>query len=101
VVTPRRSSPPSPIEVRRRWRLEASTEAAELLAGELMADAAVRANATGTPIELRMERRATGLLIAVQAGGTWIRWSVLRHPSRPPGSSPDLGDADGPGGARS
>jgi hypothetical protein len=64
--------------VRRRWRLEASTEAAELLAGELMADAAVRANATGTPIELRMELRATGLLIAVQAGGTWIRWSVLR-----------------------
>jgi anti-anti-sigma regulatory factor len=68
-------------EVSRRWGLETSAEAAQLLAGELMTDAAVRANAAGTPIELRMELRATGLLIAVQAGGTWSRWSVLRQPT--------------------
>lgn len=57
-------------EVCRRWGLDAPTEAAQLLAGELVADAAVHANATLHPIELRMELRATGLLVAVHGGGS-------------------------------
>jgi anti-anti-sigma regulatory factor len=104
-------------EVSRRWELDEATEAAQLLAGELVADAAVHENATFGPIELRMELRATGLFIAVhgggsdaasaqadadrapgsqsevvrrvahasgvraEAGGPWIRWCVLRHPT--------------------
>ena len=69
-------------EVCRRWGLDAPTEAAQLLAGELMADASVAEGAPLKPIELRMELRATGLLIAVHGGGTespWSRWRVLRH----------------------
>jgi anti-anti-sigma regulatory factor len=67
-------------EVCRRWRLDEPAEAAQLLASELVADAAVHNSATLHPIELRMELRATGLLIAVHdegADGTWARWCLL------------------------
>lgn len=67
-------------EVSRRWGLDEATEAAQGIAGELMADAAVRESATLRPVELRLELRATGLLIAVQEG-SWVRWRVLRHPT--------------------
>jgi anti-anti-sigma regulatory factor len=55
-------------EVYRQWQLDEPSEAAQLAAGDLVADAVIHTSATVRPIELRMELRATGLLIAVQGG---------------------------------
>lgn len=57
-------------EVFRQWELDEPSQAAQMVAGDLVADAVVRANAAAVQaIELRMELRATGLLLAVEGGG--------------------------------
>jgi anti-anti-sigma factor len=55
-------------DVCQRWQLDALTETAQPLAGELVTDA-VLAEPNGVDlIELRLELRAAGLLVAVQSG---------------------------------
>jgi anti-anti-sigma factor len=57
-------------EVCQRWQLEELTETAQSLAGELVTDA-VFVESTGVGLlELRLELRAAGLLLAVQSGAS-------------------------------
>jgi anti-anti-sigma factor len=67
----------------RRWQLDGSTETAQLLAAELVTDAVLHERATHKPIELRMELRATGLLIAVRSGESPLALSEVDHDSDP------------------
>jgi anti-anti-sigma factor len=70
-------------EVCRRWHLEASIETAQLLAAELVTDAVLQERATYTPIELRMELRATGLLLAVHSGKSPLALSEVDQEGDP------------------
>jgi anti-anti-sigma factor len=56
-------------EVCQRWRLEELTQTARSLAGELVTDAVLNQRNSVELIELRLELRASGLLLAVQSGG--------------------------------
>jgi anti-anti-sigma factor len=57
-------------EVCQRWQVEELTETAQSLAGELVTDA-VFVESTGVELlELRLELRAAGLLLAVQSGAS-------------------------------
>jgi anti-anti-sigma factor len=67
----------------RRWQLEASTETAQLLAAELVTDAVLHERAAYKPIELRMELRATGLLISVRSGESPLALSEVDHDRDP------------------
>jgi anti-anti-sigma factor len=70
-------------EVCRRWQLEASTETVQLLAAELVTDAVLHERDTYRPIELRVELRATGLLIAVRSGESPLALSEVGPDSDP------------------
>jgi anti-anti-sigma factor len=56
-------------DVSSRWELSQPTETAQVLASELVADAVVNEPGNVQPIELRLELRAAGMLIAVQSSG--------------------------------
>lgn len=70
-------------EVCQRWQLEELTETARLLAGELVTDAVLYKPAGDDPIDLRVELRATGLLIAVQSGGASLAAMQAHHDGEP------------------
>lgn len=70
-------------EVCRRWQLETSTDTAQLLAAELVTDAVLHERVTYKPMELRMELRGTGLLIAVRSGESPLALSETYHESDP------------------
>jgi hypothetical protein len=55
-------------DVCQRWQLDALTETAQPLAGELVTDAVLYEPNGVELIELRVELRAVGLLVAVQSG---------------------------------
>lgn len=60
-------------EVCRRWRLDEPAEEVQLLAGALVADAVVHRRSSLAPVELRLELRATGLLVGVHAREAGLR----------------------------
>jgi anti-anti-sigma factor len=55
-------------EVCQRWQLGELTKTAQSLAGELVSDAVLADSASIEFVELRLEQRATRLLLAVQSG---------------------------------
>jgi anti-anti-sigma factor len=70
-------------EVCQRWQLDELTEAARLLAGELVTDAVFHPRGNVELIELRVELRATGLLLAVQSGGASLAAMQADHDGEP------------------
>jgi anti-anti-sigma factor len=76
-------------EVCQRWQLEELTETAQSLAGEVVSDA-VLSDGTGIEfVELRMELRAAGLLLAVQSGAPSRAVTDADHDGDP-GSGPEV-----------
>jgi anti-anti-sigma factor len=56
-------------EVSHNWQLDELTDTAQTLAGEMVTDAVLDEGNNIEPIELRVQLRATGLLLAVQSRG--------------------------------
>jgi anti-anti-sigma factor len=70
-------------EVCRRWRLEELAETARSLAGELVIDAVFAQRSHIDEVELRVELRAGGLLIAVHGGAPFLAVTPADHHGDP------------------
>jgi hypothetical protein len=70
-------------QVCRRWQLDGLAETARSLAGELVVDAAFAQRSNVEEIELRMELRASGLLIAVHSGAPDPAMTPADHDGEP------------------
>jgi anti-anti-sigma factor len=66
-------------EACQRWQLGELTETAQSLAGELVSDAVLADSASIEFVELRLEQRATGLLLAFQSGGASLAGTDAVH----------------------
>jgi anti-anti-sigma factor len=72
-------------DVCQRWQLDALIETAQPLAGELVTDAVLAEPNDVELIELRLELRAAGLLVAVQSGDPPPAWAHAEdHPDDNP-----------------
>lgn len=70
-------------EVCRRWRLDELAETARSLAGEMVIDAVFAQRSNVDDIELRMELRASGLLIAIHSGAPNLAVTQAGHDGEP------------------
>ena len=70
-------------EVCQRWQLDDLTETAQSLVGEVTTHAVLDEPTGVESVELRVELRATGLLMAVQSGGTSLAAMQTDHDGEP------------------
>jgi hypothetical protein len=70
-------------EVCQRWQLDELSETAQWLVGEVTTHAVLDEPTGVESIELRVELRATGLLMAVQRGGTSLAAMQSDHDGEP------------------
>ena len=70
-------------EVCQRWQLQELTQTARSLAAELVTDAVLNQRGNGELVELRVELRASGLLLAVHSGAASLAMAEVDHHGEP------------------